>query len=335
MMGKKLLYREIFSIEGSWANTKENSMIAVQDLTKTYGTYEAVRGISFEIEPGEIVGFLGPNGAGKTTSMRILTGYHPATQGSARIAGFDVHTQPLEVKKRVGYLPESVPLYVEMVVSSYLQYVAEIKGITRSKRKSAVADVMDRCGLGHMQSRVIHNLSKGYRQRVGLAQALLGNPPVLILDEPTVGLDPKQIVGIRQMIKDLAQEHTVLLSTHILPEVSMICDRVLILHQGQIVSEKRMADLSSTRRVAFHLGGSIGSIRGILDDTPEIDAVSVAGEEYTVAYRDDAPPQEVNPGVIRRLVSAGVDVRRVEHQSQTLEEVFIDAISGEAEVTHA
>jgi ABC-2 type transport system ATP-binding protein len=223
------------------------TMIDVQNLTKAYGASEAVRDISFHLEPGEIVGFLGPNGAGKTTTMRMLTGYHPPTTGSATIAGFDVHTQPLEVKRRVGYLPESVPLYLEMVVSSYLSYIAEIKGIDRSKRKSEIADVLERCGLTHMGKRLIGNLSKGYRQRVGLAQALLGNPPVLILDEPTVGLDPKQIVGIRQMIKDLASDHTVLLSTHILPEVSMICDRVIILHQGKIVTEKRLSDLSETQ----------------------------------------------------------------------------------------
>lgn len=308
-------------------------MIEVRELTKTYGSYQAVQGISFDLQQGEIVGFLGPNGAGKTTSMRILTGYHPATKGTARIAGFDVHTHPLEVKKRVGYLPESVPLYLEMVVSSYLNYVAEVKGITRSKRKSAVADVMERCGLNQMQSRVIHNLSKGFRQRVGLAQALLGNPPVLILDEPTVGLDPKQIVGIRQMIKDLAEDHTVLLSTHILPEVSMICDRVLILHQGRIVAKKRIDALSKARSVHLYLDGAETTIRSVLGKCEEVASVSVSGQQYTVAYTSAARPNAVNPGLVRALVEAGVDVQRVEHQSQTLEEVFIEAISGDAEVS--
>lgn len=220
-------------------------MIEVQNLTKSYGTHKAVRGISFHLEPGEIVGFLGPNGAGKTTTMRVLTGYHPPTSGSASIAGFDVSRDPLQVKRRVGYLPESVPLYLDMFVSGYLKYIAEIKGIGRGQRRAAVGDALERCGLTHMQNRLISNLSKGYRQRVGLAQALLGNPPVLILDEPTVGLDPKQIVGIREMIRDLAQDHTVLLSTHILPEVSMICKRVLILHQGRIVKEKNLSEMSA------------------------------------------------------------------------------------------
>ena len=219
-------------------------MIDVQNLTKTYGTHEAVRGISFHLEPGEIVGFLGPNGAGKTTTMRMLTGYHPPTSGSASIAGFDVARRPLEVKKRVGYLPESVPLYLDMSAAGYLKYVAEIKGIGRTHLNSAVGDALERCGLTHMQKRLISNLSKGYRQRVGLAQSLLGNPPVLILDEPTVGLDPKQIIGIREMIRDLAKEHTVLVSTHILPEVSMICKRVLILHLGRIVTEQNLSELS-------------------------------------------------------------------------------------------
>lgn len=309
-------------------------MIDVQNLTKAYGSYQAVRGISFEIEQGEIVGFLGPNGAGKTTSMRILTGYHPATQGTAKVAGFDVHTHPLDVKKRVGYLPESVPLYLEMVVTGYLNYVAEIKGITRSKRKSAVADVLDRCGLTHMQSRIIRNLSKGYRQRVGLAQALLGNPAVLVLDEPTVGLDPKQIVGIRQMIKDLAKEHTVLLSTHILPEVSMICDRVLILHQGRIVARNRIDALDNTHNVTMHLGGAEGTIRRILDKDESIESVVSAGQQFTLQYKNEIQPKDVNPELIRFLVQTGIDVQRVEQKSRTLEDLFIDAISSDQEVSH-
>jgi ABC-2 type transport system ATP-binding protein len=244
-------------------------MIDVQNLTKSYGAFKAVRDISFHLEQGEIVGFLGPNGAGKTTTMRMLTGYHPPTSGTASIAGFDVHTQALDVKRRVGYLPESVPLYLEMVVTGYLNFIAEVKGIPRNKRKTEIADALERCGLSHMANRLIGNLSKGYRQRVGLAQALLGNPPVLILDEPTVGLDPKQIIGIRQMIKDLAQDHTVLLSTHILPEVSMICNRVLILHQGRIVTEKNIADLSETETLEELFVESISREEAIVADAED------------------------------------------------------------------
>lgn len=222
-------------------------MIEVRGLTKRYGAVEAVRGVSFEVARGEIVGFLGPNGAGKSTTLRVLTAYTPATSGTAIVAGHDVQREPLEVKRRVGYLPENVPLYTEMLVRTYLAYVAEVKGVPGRERATEVGRVMERCGLGPMGKRVIHHLSKGYRQRVGLAQALIGNPPVLILDEPTVGLDPKQIVSIRETIRELAQEHTVLLSTHILPEVSMLCRRVVILNRGRIVAQQDLSDLSSDR----------------------------------------------------------------------------------------
>lgn len=216
-------------------------MIEVHGLTKYYGSVAAIEDVTFSVEKGEIVGFLGPNAAGKTTTMRILTGFSPPSAGSARIAGFDIHTHPIEVKRRVGYMPENVPLYGEMLVSGFLDYVAQVKGIWRSARKNEVGRVMERVGLSHMSKRVVGHLSRGYRQRVGLAQALIGNPPVLILDEPTVGLDPRQIVEIRQMIKGLGNEHTVLLSTHILPEVSMICERVIIINQGRIVAQDSMA----------------------------------------------------------------------------------------------
>lgn len=309
-------------------------MIEVQNLTKAYGAVRAVNAISFDIQPGEIVGFLGPNGAGKTTTMRILTGYHPATSGTATVAGYDVHTHPLEVKKRVGYLPESVPLYLEMVVASYLSYVAELKGVGRSKRKSAVADVMERCGLSHMQSRLIQNLSKGYRQRVGLAQALLGNPPVLILDEPTVGLDPKQIIGIRQMIKDLAEQHTVLLSTHILPEVSMVCKRVLILHKGQIVAEKSMDDLASASTLHLELRGSAGKIREIIMACAGVQQVTMSDNLYTVDCAPGSVSEQINPAITKALVNADIDIVHVHDQTRTLEDVFIDAISKETEVAH-
>ncbi len=219
-------------------------MIEVEGLTKTYGNIVALRGVSFRVGQGEIVGFLGPNGAGKSTAMRILTRFSPATEGTARIAGYEVHESPIEVKRRVGYLPERVPLYEEMVVAAFLRYVAEVKGVVRAERKAEVERVMERCGLTDMRRRLVGNLSKGYRQRVGLAQALVGSPPVLILDEPTVGLDPRQIVEIRGVIRDLGCDHTVLLSTHILPEVSMVCERVLIINEGRIVAEDRMEHLT-------------------------------------------------------------------------------------------
>jgi len=219
-------------------------MIDVQKLTKHYGGVVALQDVSFQVAQGEIIGLLGPNGAGKSTVMRILTGFSPATSGTAAVAGFEVHADPSEVKRRVGYLPERVPLYEEMVVSGFLRYVAEVKGIPRKARGAEVSRVIERCGVESMAHRLIRNLSKGYRQRVGLAQALIGSPPVLILDEPTVGLDPKQIVEIRRMIKDLGREHTILLSTHILPEVAMVCERVIIIHQGRVAAQERVEDLA-------------------------------------------------------------------------------------------
>lgn len=222
-------------------------MIEVKGLTKRYGSIQAIHDLSFKIEKGEIVGFLGPNGAGKTTTLRILTGFIPATNGTAVVAGHDVRKKPMDVRRLTGYLPENVPLYPEMRVRSYLQYVAEIKGLYRSSAKNEVDRVMERCGVTAIADRTIRHISKGYRQRVGLSQALIGDPPVLILDEPTVGLDPKQIISIRQTIKELADQHTVLLSTHILPEVAMICRRVIILNEGRIVAQEEMSDFAGTR----------------------------------------------------------------------------------------
>src|SRR5204862_3544565 len=212
-------------------------MIEVEKLTKNYGPFTAIRDVSFSVAAGQIVGFLGPNGAGKSTTMRILSCFMPASSGSARVAGYDVFRDSLEVRKRIGYLPENVPLYGDMRVGPYLDFVAEVKGIARRERKSQVADVMDKCLIADMQNRLIGKLSKGYRQRVGLAQAIVNDPEVLILDEPTIGLDPKQITEIRSLIKSLAGQHTVILSTHILPEVSMVCGAVIIINNGAIVAQ--------------------------------------------------------------------------------------------------
>ncbi len=220
-------------------------MIEVKGLTKYFGTIAALQDVSFSVNAGEIVGFLGPNGAGKSTAMRILTGFFPASRGEARIDGYEVHEHPLEVKRRVGYLPEHVPLYDEMTVRGFLGYVARVKGLSRAQRTVELNRVMEKCGLTDMGGRILRHLSKGYRQRVGIAQALVGSPPVLILDEPTVGLDPGQIVDIRRMIKELGGDHTVLLSTHILPEVSMVCDRVIIISRGHIVAQDTMETLTA------------------------------------------------------------------------------------------
>lgn len=212
-------------------------MIEVRKLTKYYGRFCALNEVSFIIKEGERVGLLGPNGAGKSTVMRILTGFMPASYGTAMIGGYEIHEYPLEAKRLIGYLPERVPLYDEMTVKSFLKFVAKVKGLSSNQWKFAVDEVVQTCGLEEVYSRVIGVLSKGYRQRLGLAQALIGSPPVIILDEPTVGLDPQQVVEIRDLIKNLGERHTVLLSTHILSEVSLLCSRALIMNFGEIVAE--------------------------------------------------------------------------------------------------
>jgi ABC-2 type transport system ATP-binding protein len=211
--------------------------ITVEHLTKSYGPHEVLSDVTFHVQRGEVLGLLGPNGAGKTTTMRVLTGYLPATAGTVQVAGFDVLTRSLDVRRRVGYLPESVPLYPEMTVQGYLDFMAKVKGISGRARKATIDDVMQRTRIADRARQLIGKLSKGYRQRVGLAQALLGDPDVLILDEPTVGLDPNQIIETRQLIKGMGGDHTVILSTHILPEVSMTCSRVVIINKGRTIAE--------------------------------------------------------------------------------------------------
>ncbi len=220
-------------------------MIEVAELTKRFHKQVAVDGISFKVDKGEVLGFLGPNGAGKTTTMRILTGALPATSGKVEVAGFDVFERPLEVKRRVGYLPEVPPLYEELDVGSFIKFVGRIKGIKRSELREDADRVLEICGLVDVRKRLIGNLSKGFRQRVGLAQALLGKPEVLILDEPTIGLDPNQIAEIRNLIRELAEQHTVILSTHILPEVIQLCRRVLIIKRGKVVADDTLENLTA------------------------------------------------------------------------------------------
>ena len=220
-------------------------MVVVKDLSKRYREREAVQGLTFSVNPGEVVGFLGPNGAGKSTTMKMLTGFLPPSAGSARINGFDVFESPLDAKRAIGYLPETPPLYVEMTVAEYLRFVARIKGLSGAAIGAEVKRVTELTGLGPETKRLIGNLSKGFRQRVGLAQALLGSPPLLILDEPTEGLDPKQRGEVLTMLKGLGAQHTVILSTHILSEVRTICERVLIIHRGKLVADQAMASFGS------------------------------------------------------------------------------------------
>ncbi len=219
-------------------------MVEVSGLTKYYGDFRGIENVSFSVQKGEILGFLGPNGAGKTTTMRILTAFMPATGGSATVDGFDVFKDSYEVRRRIGYLPENPPLYYDMTVNSYLKFVGQIKGVAKKDIESALEAVLERCFLKDVAYRLIKHLSKGYRQRVGMAQALIHDPPVLILDEPTIGLDPKQIIEIRSLIKELSGNRTVILSTHILPEVSQICDKVVIINQGRVVVERKLHELT-------------------------------------------------------------------------------------------
>ncbi|GMU92263.1 MAG: multidrug ABC transporter ATP-binding protein [Candidatus Hydrogenedentota bacterium] len=304
-------------------------MIQVSGLTKVYGPISAIQDVTFEVEKGQIVGFLGPNGAGKSTTMRILTGFTPVTRGIAKVAGFHVEDSPLEVKRRVGYMPENVPLYGEMVVSSFLRYVAEVKGVRRSARRAEVSRVMEHCGLSDMGSRVIRNLSKGYRQRLGLAQALVGDPPVLILDEPTAGLDPKQIVEIRQLIKDLAPDHTILLSTHILPEVSMVCERVIIIHQGRIVAQDTMQNLVGGEAAELEVE-ALGSTDAVLTALRAVQGVagatSLGSGRYVVKVECRV---DVREAVACALSGGACRLVGIQKRGRTLEDVFVAAVGSD------
>jgi ABC-2 type transport system ATP-binding protein len=311
-------------------------MIEVQNLTKRYGPVTAIRDVSFAVAPGEIVGFLGPNGAGKSTTMRILSCFTPASGGSARVAGYDVFRESMEVRRRIGYLPESVPLYSDMRVAPYLDFVAEVKGVPRSTRKRRVAEVMDRCLIADVQNRLIRNLSKGYRQRVGLAQAIVSDPHVLILDEPTIGLDPRQIAEIRSLIKSLAGEHTVILSTHILPEVSMVCSAVVIINRGAIVAQGPIDQLVEqffpTSRVEVEIGGPrpavLDGMRGIagvvrVDESPA--AVDGVGR-YVV---ESARERDVRGEIFQLAAQQKWQLLELRRVGMTLEEVFMRIVAGE------
>jgi len=310
-------------------------MIEVERLTKHYGPVTAIRDVSFSVAPGQIVGFLGPNGAGKSTTMRILACFMPASTGSARVAGYDVFRESLEVRRRIGYLPENVPLYSEMRVGPYLEFVAEVKGVSRSDRRRRVADVMDRCRVADVQNRLIGTLSKGYRQRVGLAQAIVSDPEVLILDEPTIGLDPRQITEIRSLIKSLAGQHTVILSTHILPEVSMVCSGVIIINKGAIVAQGPIDSLVDqffpTARVEVEIVGPppavrdrIRGISGVL--SVEDQMVANGAARYVV---EAARGRDVRAEIFKLAAQQQWDLLELRRVGMTLEEVFIRIVAGE------
>lgn len=316
-------------------------MIQVDRLTKHYGPVAAIQDVSFSVEKGEIVGFLGPNGAGKTTTMRILACFMPATGGAAKVAGYDVFSQSLEVRRRIGYLPENVPLYLDMPVAAYLEFVAEIKGVGRSERRRRVGDVMERCLIADVQDRLIGKLSKGYRQRVGLAQALVNDPEVLILDEPTLGLDPKQITEIRSLIKSLAGQHTVILSTHILPEVSMVCSRVLIIHQGQIVAgdtpENLTARLSQSARIQVQVEGPAESVAAEIRRLPGVRSVEqkIVGDGIGTFVVESARDRDIRRDLSRALVGKGWGLLELRPLGMTLEDIFIKLVTEEEPASEA
>ena len=310
-------------------------MIEVQHLTKRYGPVTAVEDVSFRVERGEILGFLGPNGAGKTTTMRILTGYMPATDGKAIVAGFDVFDQPVEAKRRTGYLPETPPLYPDMSVIEYLTFVAKIKGVPAAERSSRIQAVMDRTRILDVANRLCSRLSKGYRQRVGLAQALIHNPDVLILDEPTAGLDPKQIIETRELIKELAGNHTIILSTHILPEVSQTCQRVVIINKGHVVAVDTPDNLTARLRgsetmylqVDAHgadVSAALGRVAGVRRVVESDHRQGMVGYEV-----ESERGHDVRRDLARAVVTSGWGLLELRPMRMSLEEIFLSLTTEE------
>jgi ABC-2 type transport system ATP-binding protein len=298
-------------------------MIDVEGLTKAYGPHLAVQDLSFHVEKGEIVGFLGPNGAGKTTTMRMLSSYMPPTEGRASIAGYNTFLQSLEARRHIGYLPETVPLYPEMSVADYLDFMAALRHV--SNRQAAVQRAMEATHIEDRARTNIGKLSKGYRQRVGLAQALVHDPDVLILDEPTIGLDPRQIIEVRELIKSLAGQHTILLSTHILPEVEQVCNRVLIIHRGKLVAEDTPKSLSSrlsgTERIGLQVSGDGASLKQALAAVPGVRSVeSVADGRYEVSV---APGQDIRAQLAATIVKGGWGLLELAPVGMSLEEIFL------------
>ncbi|MGE5646301.1 MAG: ABC transporter ATP-binding protein [Acidobacteriota bacterium] len=317
-------------------------MITVEGLTKRYGRNVAVNNISFSVEKGQIVGFLGPNGAGKTTTMRILTCFLPPTSGTARLAGYDVLKQPLEVKKRIGYLPETPPVYPEMEVAEYLTFVGRLKGVAGSAIAQRVDDVCGLCAIGDVRQRLIGKLSKGYRQRVGLAQAIIHNPDVLILDEPTAGLDPKQIIETRELIKNLAKAgaHTIILSTHILPEVEQTCEQVVIINKGQLVATDTVENLTHRLRGSESVAVEIEAREGALDaGAAQRKLEQVAGVSRVVLRNDrdgrclfeveSLQKSAIRGDLARAVVESGWNLNELRPMALSLEEIFLELTGAE------
>jgi len=306
-------------------------MIEAENLTRYYGPTRAVHNISFHVDKGEIVGFLGPNGAGKTTTMRILTGFLPPSDGTAHVAAFDVFHDSLEVRRRVGYMPETVPLYPEMTVWAYLDYMAALRQLP--DRKAAVERVLEACAIGDRADSMIAKLSKGYRQRVGLAQAILHEPEVLILDEPTIGLDPRQVTDVRALIQEIGREHTVILSSHVLPEVSQTCNRVLIINKGEIVAEGTPDELTSqlqgAERVLVRIADAAPEAVGVLERVEGVIGVEpTAGGAYQVSY---AQGHDRRAELARAVVEQGWGLLELRNVGMSLEDIFLQLTTEEVD----
>jgi ABC-2 type transport system ATP-binding protein len=312
-------------------------LIEVQDLTKTFGERIAVDHISFAVNKGEILGFLGPNGAGKTTTMRMLTSFMPATSGTARIAGFDVFDDSLEVRRHIGYLPENPPVYPDMTVESYLDFVARIKGVPAEKRGQSVTDALEKTNITDKRDELIKRLSRGYKQRVGLAQALVHDPDVIILDEPTVGLDPKQIIEVRHLIKNLAGNHTIVLSTHILPEVSMTCDRVVIINKGKIAAVDTPQNLTSQlkggQRIRVEVQASEQPLREVLTQIPGASRVRIEAAQakgHVLATIEAAEGKDIRSAIAAGIVEKGWPLFELKGVSFSLEDIFLELTTDDA-----
>jgi ABC-2 type transport system ATP-binding protein len=312
-------------------------MIEVKNLTKYYGPHAALKDVSFSVKKGEILGFLGPNGAGKTTTMSILTCLFPPTSGTATVAGFSVFDDPIKVKRQIGYLPENIYLYTDMTVKDYLKFVAEIKGIPKKERQKAVDKVVDLTEIGAVAGRGIKKLSRGYLQRVGIAQALLGDPPLLIFDEPTIGLDPMQIISIRNLIKSLGGQRTILLCSHILPEVSQICGRVIIINEGELIAVDTPANLGRRMkgqgRIIVTVQGPAADIAKVLSGVDGVTDVkqqeaSLFGTTYLIQSKED---QEVRPSLAQAVVQNNFKLIELKAKDVTLEDIFIKLVTEETE----
>jgi len=303
-------------------------MIDVQQVSRYFGDVTAVNDVSFKVEKGEIVGFLGPNAAGKTTTMRILTTYLPATSGTATVAGYDVHEQSMDVRKRIGYLPENPPLYHDMRVKDYLEFVAKIKGIAPVDRSKAVQEAMGKTSVDNVSNWIIKSLSKGYKQRVGLAQALVHNPDVLILDEPTTGLDPNQIIEVRELIKELAGDHTIIISTHILPEVSMTCERVVIINNGTIVATDTTDGLTKKHagatRLTLSVDAPLDAVKTKISDVRGVTKIEkVEGGDFTTVFVESDKDVEIRPEIAKVVIANNWPLYEIKAEDVSLEDVFL------------